>query len=177
VPPQASVAIDLDDNHKVGIDHWSNGDTPTGGQGADVEGLPCVVNLSETYHVHTHVSVFLDGVALAVPQNIGRVSMQPNACFYSIHTHDYSGKIHVEGPAPGTFTLGQMFAIWGQPLEADNVAGLTGKPIVIYSTDQGTVTQVAAADWKSIELTTHKEVTIQVGTAIAEIPNFTWGAN
>jgi len=95
----------------------------------------------------------------------------------SIHTHDYSGKIHIEGPAPGTFTLGQLFSIWGQPLEADNVAGLTGKPIVIYSTDQGTVTQVAPADWKSIELTTHKEVTIQVGTAIAEIPNFTWSAN
>ena len=136
-----------------------------------------MVNLSETYHVHTHLSVFLDGVALSVPENIGRVSMQPNACFYSIHTHDYSGKIHVEGPAPGTFTLGQLFSIWGQPLEADNVAGLTGKPIVIYSTDQGTVTQVAPADWKSIELTTHKEVTIQVGTAIAEIPNFTWSAN
>jgi len=168
--------VDLDDNHTVGTSHWSNGDTPTGGQGQAVEGLNCETNLLETYHVHTHLSIFLDGVALAVPENIGRVSMTPKACFYSIHTHDLSGKIHVEAPASGTFTLGQLFAIWGQPLQADNVAGLTGKPIVVYSTDQGTVTEVTT-DWKAIELTTHKEITIQVGTPITEIPNFSWSAN
>jgi len=173
----SSTIVDLDDNHTVGTSHWSNGDTPTGGQGQAVEGLPCETNLVETYHVHTHLSIFLDGVALAVPQSIGRVSVAPNPlCFYSIHTHDMSGKIHVEAPAQATFTLGQLFSIWGQPLEADNVAGLTGKPIVVYSTDQGTVTKVTT-DWKAIELTTHKEVTIQIGTPITEIPNFTWSAN
>jgi hypothetical protein len=87
-----------------------------------------------------------------------------------------SGKIHIEGPAPGVFTLGQLFEIWGMPLEPDNVAGLTGKPIVVYSADQGTVTKVS--DWKSIELTSKKLVTIQVGTPITEIPNFNWtGSN
>ena len=171
------MIVNLDDNHAVGTTHWPNGNTTTGGQGGTVEGLPCETNLNETYHVHTHVSIFLDGVALAVPANVGRVSMAPNpACFYSIHTHDLSGKIHVEAPAPGAFTLGQLFAIWGQPLTADDVAGLTGKPIVVYSTDQGTVTQVTT-DWKAIELTSHKEITIQVGSAITEIPNFTWSAN
>ena len=171
------MIVDLDDNHQVGELHWPNGDTATGGQGAPIAGLTCEINLHETYHVHTHLSIFLDGVALAFPRNVGRVQTGTNpACFYSIHTHDLSGKIHVEGPAPGTFTLGQLFEIWGMPLETDNVAGLTGKPIVIYSTDQGTVTKVTT-DWKAIELTTHKEVTIQVGTPITEIPNFTWSAN
>jgi hypothetical protein len=46
-------------------------------------------------------------------------------CFYTIHTHDKSGKIHVEAAAPGTFTLGQLFAIWGQSLTNTNIAGLT----------------------------------------------------
>jgi hypothetical protein len=177
VPPLSSVIQTIDgDGHTVGTVHWNNGNTATGGQGQPVEGLSCETNLDETYHVHTHVSVFLDGVALAVPNNIGRVSQTAGPCFYSIHTHDLSGKIHIEGPAPGSFTLGQLFAIWGQPLQADNVAGLTGKPIVIYSTEQGTVTKVDT-DWKAIELTSHKEVTIQVGTEIAEIPNFTWSSN
>jgi len=173
------VIVDISgDGHSVGTVHWNNGDTPTGGQGQAVEGLNCLPTpLDETYHVHTHVSIFLDGVALAVPQNIGRVNVAPNPlCFYTVHTHDLSGKIHVEAPAPATFTLGQLFAIWGQPLETDNVAGLTGKPIVVYSTDNATVTKVTT-DWKAIELTTHKEVTIQVGTAISEIPNFTWTAH
>jgi hypothetical protein len=177
VPPLSSVIVDLDDNHQVGTEHFPNGNTATGAQGGPTAGLTCEFNLPETYHVHTHVSIFLDGVALAFPRNVGRVQIDPNpACFYSIHTHDLSGKIHIEGPAPGTFTLGQLFEIWGMPLETDNVAGLTGKPIVVYSTDQATVTKVTT-DWKAIELTSHKEVTIQVGTPITEIPNFSWSAH
>jgi hypothetical protein len=177
VPPLSSVVVNLDDNHTVGTAHWNDGDDAAGGQGQNVQGLDCLATMVENYHVHIHLSIFLDGVALAVPAEIGIVPQQPSGeCFYSIHTHDLSGKIHVEAAAPGTFTLGQLFAIWGQPLETDNVAGLTGKPIVVYSTDQATVTRVTT-DWKAIELTSHKEVTIQVGTPITEIPNFTWSAN
>jgi len=135
-----------------------------------------VINVPDTYHVHAHVSIILDGVALAMPSNIGIHSQEPTRCFYLMHTHDKSGKIHIESDAPGTFTLGQLFAIWGQPLQTDNVAGLTGKPIKVYSTDNATVTEVTT-DWKAIELTTKKLITIQVGTPITEIPNFTWSGN
>jgi hypothetical protein len=176
VPPLSSVVIDLDDNHAIGIDRWEAGNTSTGGQGADVQGIPCLLNMPDAYHVHSHVTIYLDGVAQAVPSNIGIHPQQPARCFYLIHTHDKSGKIHVEAAAPGTFTLGQLFAIWGQPLETDNVAGITGKPIVVYSTENATVTKVDT-DWKAIELTTHKEITIQIGTAITEIPNYHWSSN
>jgi len=98
-------------------------------------------------------------------------------CFYEIHTHDSSGKIHVEAPAEGTFTLGQLFTIWGEPLTNTNVAGLTGLPVVVYVTDtDGVVTQVDS-DWDKIELKSHREITIQVGTAITEIPYFDWSAH
>ena len=176
VPPLSSVIVDLDDNHRVGALRWDDGNTATGGQGAPVQGIECLLNMPEAYHVHAHVSVFVDGVATAFPANIGIHNQQPSRCFYTIHTHDHSGKIHVESAAPGSFTMGQLFAIWGQPLETDNVAGITGKPIVVYSTDNATVTQVTG-DWKAIELTSHKEITIQIGTPITEIPNFTWSAN
>jgi len=178
VPPQAATAIDLDDNHQVGVDHWSNGDTADGGQGANMANLDCLINTDETYHVHTHVSIFLNGEAISVPGEIGIVdTATPGVrCFYNIHTHDKSGKIHVEAPAPGTFTLGQLFAIWGQPLDPTNVAGLTGMPITVYTTDAGVVS-VATGDWHDIELKSHREVTVQVGTAITEIPNFTWSAH
>jgi hypothetical protein len=177
VPPLSSVIVNLDDNHAVGTVRWPDGNTATGATGGVVQGLECLPTMPETYHVHTHLSIFLDGVAIAVPGRVGFVSLQPSGtCFYSIHTHDHTGKLHIEAAAPGTFTLGQFFAIWGMPLETDNVAGITGKPIVVYSTDQATVTRVTT-DWKAIELTSHKEVTIQIGTPIAEIPNFTWSSN
>lgn len=170
--------IDLDDNHQVGRTYWTpDGDTTTGGQGQDVAGLSCEINMVETYHVHTHLSVFLDGEAISVPGQIGIVPQPAGGhCFYNLHTHDKSGKLHIEAAAPGTFTLGQIFDIWGQPLQGDNFAGITGKPIVVYVTDAGVVTQ-ATGEWRDIELTTHREITVQIGTAITEIPNFTWSAN
>ena len=174
------VVIDLNDNHRVGIKHWPNGDSATGAHGETVDGLECFPgeHPSQNYHVHSHLSIFLDGVALAVPEDIGIVQLTPTTeCSYTLHTHDSSGKIHVEAAAPGTFTLGTFFDIWGQPLGPDNVAGLTGKPIVIYVTDHNGVVTEATGDWHDIEVISHREITIQVGTPVAEIPNFTWRAN
>jgi hypothetical protein len=176
VPPLSSVIVDLSDNRAVGIDRWPAGNTADGGQGEPVQDIPCVLNVPNNYHVHTHVSIFLDGVALAVPSNIGIHPQMPSRCFYLMHTHDKSGKIHLEADAPRSFTLGQLFEIWGQPLETGDVAGLTGQPIKVYSTENATVTEVTT-DWKAIELTTKKLITIQVGTPITEIPNFTWNGN
>jgi hypothetical protein len=175
--PPLAAAIDLNDNHAVGADHWSDRDTSDGGQGQAVGGLECMASMDETYHVHTHLSIFLNGEALAIPAELGIVPQTPTTeCFYSLHTHDKSGKIHVEAAAPAVFTLGQLFAIWGQPLETTNIAGLTGMPVVVYVTDDGVVTE-ASGDWHTIELKSHREITIQVGTPITEIPNFTWSAH
>jgi hypothetical protein len=175
-PPLSATITDLSSEPTIGVDNWPNGNTSTGGNGTPVQGIECLTSMPEAYHVHSHVTIYLDGQAQAIPSNIGVVDQSPSRCFYGIHTHDKSGKIHLEFAAPGTYTLGQLFAIWGQPLETDNVAGLTGKPISVYSTDNATVTKVTS-DWKAIELTTHKEITIVVGTPIAEIPNYTWSGN
>jgi hypothetical protein len=177
VPPLSTTQVSITDNHQIGVDHWSDGNTSAGGQGGNVSGLDCLLSMPDDYHVHTHVSIFLNGEALSVPPEVGIVQSTPTArCFYPIHTHDKSGKIHVEALAPATFTLGQLFAIWGQPLTNTNVAGLTGLPVVVYVTDNGTVTEVAD-NWTNIELTSHREITIVVGTAITAIPNITWSGN
>jgi hypothetical protein len=176
MPTLSSTVINLDDNHQVGTTRWDDRDTLSGGQGAPTAGLTCDVTPTETYHVHSHLSVFVDGQQVAVPGQIGIVP-QPTGghCFYAIHTHDKSGKIHVEAAAQGTFTLGQVFDIWGQPLQGDNFAGITGKEVVVYVTDAGVVSQ-ATGDWRNIELLSHREITVQIGTAITEIPNYTWSA-
>lgn len=176
VPPLSSTVIDLNDNHAVGVDRWPAGNTAEGGQGAAVDGISCLLNMPEAYHVHTHISVFVDGVQTAIPNNIGIHNQEPSRCFYGIHTHDKSGKIHVEFAAPGVYTMGNLFHIWGQPLATDNFAGITGKPIKVFVTDNGTTTEVTT-DWNQIELTTHKLITVQVGSDITEIPNYNWSSN
>jgi hypothetical protein len=178
LPPLSATVVSLNDNHAVGATHWTDGNTAAGAQGQAIGPLECLPNMPENYHVHTHLSIFLNGQALAIPAQIGIVDQTATThCFYSLHTHDNSGKIHVEAAAPAIFTLGQLFAIWGQPLESSNVAGLTGMPVAIYVTDNNGVVTEATGNWSDIELLSHREISIQVGTAISEIPNFTWSGN
>jgi hypothetical protein len=173
--PPLAAASSLDDNRQIGDLFWPDGDTATGAQGQVVEGLSCGATVT-TYHVHAHLSIFLDGRALAIPANIGIIAATATqaACTYFVHTHDRSGKVHLEGPAPATFTLGQFSAIWGQPLSSDNVAGLTGRPVAIYISDNGGAVTQYTGDPAAIELTSHREITIQVGAPIAQVPNYTW---
>jgi hypothetical protein len=172
LPPVSSTAVSLEDGHQVGASHWPDGNTSTGGQGQPIGTHECLPSQPVTYHVHTHLSIFLNGEALALPFNVGFVTGSTN-CHYPLHTHDRTGMIHVHGTQPGLFTLGQFFQTWGHSLSSTNVADLTGMPIVVYVTDNGVVTQ-NTGDWSAIELRSHREITIQVGTAITEIPNFTW---
>ena len=177
VPPLSTTVVSLSDNHRIGALHWEEGSTAAGGQGQPVSGLDCLQNMPEDYHVHTHVTVYLNGEALAIPQNIG-IESGPPRCFYTIHTHDHSGKLHIEAGAPGTFTLGQFFAVLGETLNSTTLADLQGMPIKVYVTDEGDTAATEVADaWSDIELESHREITIQVGTAISEIPVYTWSGN
>ena len=177
LPPVSSTVVNLNDNHRVGAIHWQDGSTDQGGNGQAVAGLDCIPNLPETYHVHTHVTVYLNGEALAVPLNIGIPSGVTPRCFYPIHTHDHSGKIHMEAAAPATFTFGQLIQIWGITVNGTTFADLTGMPVVVYVTDNGTVTRPAESTWPNIEMTSHREITVQVGTPITEIPQYSWNGD
>lgn len=178
VPPLSANPINISANPQVGVDRWSAGNTSTGGQGQPVSGVECTATMPDNYHVHSHVAVFLNGQQLSVPNDVGIVGVGgPSPCFYTIHTHDKSGKIHVEASQQGTYTLGQLFAIWGQPLSSSDVAGLSGMTVKVYVTDNGVVTEANAADWANIELRSKRLITIVVGTAITEIPNYTWSGN
>ena len=170
LPPISATVQDITDNHRIGTPHF--GDPQT--DGAAIGDFSCVVNPNQTYHVHSHLSIIQNNEALAVPQYIGASPSGSTHCFYQIHTHDQSGKIHVESPMSGTFTLGNLFDIWKQPLTDSNVAGISGLPVEIFVTEGGVVTKVEAADWKNIELKDHREITISLGTEVTEIPNVTW---
>lgn len=177
VPPLAATAVSLDDGHTVGSAHWADSNTSDGGQGQPVGDLECVFPSPETYHVHTHLSVFMNGEAFAIPNAVGMVELSPTTeCHYPLHTHNASGLIHVHAEAPTDFTLGEFFAIWGQPLEPDNVGGIVGIPAVVYITDDGVVSEYTG-DFSEIDLMSHREITIQVGTPITEIPNYVWSGD
>src|SRR5262249_6835487 len=71
-------------------------------------------------HFHPHVTIIINGQQQVIPANTGiplDTSGNPVG-FYSIHTHDTSGTIHVESPNAGrTFHLHDFFDIWGMPFD------------------------------------------------------------
>jgi hypothetical protein len=167
VPPLAAGKVKLQSQVVGTVSQWPSGDSSTGGKGAVVDGLSCGTP-NETYHVHSHLSIFLNGNQLIVPDSIGIPS-----CTYAVHTHDGSGEIHVEAAAAGTFTLGQFFHIWGQPLDRTNIGGLTGMPVTVYIVNENeTAATEYTGDLSTIELPAHRQITIQIGTAITTIPNY-----
>ncbi|MEC5404594.1 hypothetical protein VOM14_03285 [Paraburkholderia sp. MPAMCS5] len=168
-PPFDTNATTLTYGGTVGTQYWQNGNTSTGGTGADVDGLTCAANMSELYHVHAHLAIVNNGQWLALPMNVGLLSQ----CSYEMHTHDQTGIIHIETPNVKTYTLGQFFDIWGQPLTSTNVAGVTGN-VVAYINDNGDSRRYMG-DLRNIELTSMRDVTLQIGTPpVSKLPIYTW---
>jgi hypothetical protein len=91
----------------------------SGGSKADeppIAGIECERNERLNYHVHARLGIFVEGEPIEIPSNIG---IKRGECLYWLHTHEgQPGIIHVEAPSKEGFTLGQFFAIWGQPLSS-----------------------------------------------------------
>lgn len=68
-------------------------------------------------HIHPELSITMDGQPVAIPANIG---VDPT-CMKAVHTHDETGKIHIEYPEKRDFVLGDFFAIWGQSFSKDQI--------------------------------------------------------
>jgi hypothetical protein len=131
-----------------------------GGQGPlgnMVDGISCDATMSNNYHVHAYVGLFVNGNQIVMPDAIGIVHAAgdtfdaaenwPNQelygdCFYHIHTHDESGLIHLEDPNPtgasinqSIFTINQLFDIWGIQVSPFQFGPFNG-PVTVFTSGQ-----------------------------------------
>lgn len=79
--------------------------------------INCLPNGHEnlTQHIHAILTLYVDGEVQGIPAGIG---LSPS-CMAEIHTHDATGKIHVESRSNRQFTLGEFFEVAGMPLSRD----------------------------------------------------------
>jgi hypothetical protein len=82
-----------------------------------VDGVYCDSNEQLAYHIHAHLTIYIDGQNVPLMANtgiapIGVTSSANVTCFYWLHTHDASGVIHIESPTTKLYTLNQFFDIW-----------------------------------------------------------------
>jgi hypothetical protein len=162
-------------------------DLSTSATGQSVDGIQCNAGEKTVTHVHTHLTIFVDGKARVIPYGVGIPGYQAvqtadgpfvetGSCFYWLHTHAEDGIIHVESPSTTeTFTLGQFFAEWGLPLSSTQVGPATGTQTVFF-TAPGKKVGIYKGDPANLPLGSHYQIQIDVGTPIVKPVDITnWG--
>jgi hypothetical protein len=77
-----------------------------------VDGIYCDALEGTAYHIHAHLTIYINGKPVAVPQGIGIAPDQ--SCLYWLHTHTGDGVLHIEAPKKVSPTLGDFIDIWQQ---------------------------------------------------------------
>jgi len=159
----------------------------TAATGQSVDGIQCNAGEKTVTHVHTHLTIFVNGKAQVIPYGVGIPGFQAvstpqgpfvetGSCFYWLHVHADDGIIHIESPSTtDTFTLGQFFDEWGVPLSTTQVGPATGK-VTVFFTAPGKKVGIYKGDPANLPLGSHYQIQIDVGTPIVKPVNLTsWG--
>jgi hypothetical protein len=138
--------------------------------GERIDGIACQTNEQVLFHIHAHLTIFVRGQARQVPAGVGigppyEVLETPAGafidratCFMWLHTHSADGIIHTESPIRRTYTLGDFFDVWGQPLGRDRVGPARGRVTVFVGGRR------YAGDPRSVPLLAHAQIQLDVGS-------------
>lgn len=143
-----------------------------------VAGLRCGLQGGSWYGAH--VELFAEGREIAVPAGIGIAppqlrlagSVSAGACEYPLRTADPTGVVLVSSAHTGPVrpTLGALFALWGQPLNSQRLAGFTARPgsrVTVFVDGRR-----VGGDPRSIDLRPHAQIVVEVGPYVEPHPAY-----
>lgn len=133
-----------------------------------VDGISCQGNEQFLFHIHARLTIFVNGQQEKVPAGVGISSPQAEAtergpfvasgaCFSWLHTHASDGIVHIESPVQRTFTLGNFFDIWAQPLSKTQVGPAKGRVTALLNG------KVWTGNPRDIPLDAHNQIQLEVG--------------
>jgi hypothetical protein len=154
---------------------------PAAVTGQAVDGIGCQTSEQTVFHIHAHLTIFVNGAARQIPAAVGIPGGQAQStpqgpfidtgtCFYWLHTHAADGIIHIESPVHRTYTLGNFFDEWRQPLGPTRVGPVAGHVVAL---DNG---QVYRGNPRDIPLTAHAQIQLEVGTPLVAPETITFPA-
>lgn len=83
--------------------------------------LSCTTDAATTFHIHSHLSIIINGEDQSVPADIGVTS----SCLHPLHTHDSAAIIHMESPVKEDFTIADFFKVWDKTYSDTKILGTT----------------------------------------------------
>jgi hypothetical protein len=137
-----------------------------------VDGIACGASEQLVFHIHAHLTIFVGGAPRAVPLGVGiapplqvlrtahGLYAAGGNCFSLLHTHAADGIIHVESPVERTYTLGEFFDVWKQPLGRGRVGSATGRVTVFVGGRR------YLGDPRAVPLVAHAQIQLDVGRPI-----------
>lgn len=138
-----------------------------------VDGIYCDQQEKTAFHIHAHLSMYINGKLVVAPANVGIVS-DNLPCFYWLHVHNPDGIVHIEAPAGHAFTLGNFFDVWSRQFQQLSYP---------YQLDvsQGWTTYVNGklytGDFRSIPLGAHALITLMLNSPNAKPDTtYSWGS-
>ena len=105
--------------------------------GARIGGLVCRGAGGGEHRVGAHVELFAHRRVVVVPAGIGMAPplrahgayVRSARCSYAVRTREPTGLLELDlSTAPRPITVGDLFAIWGQPLSGTRLAGFRAPP-------------------------------------------------
>ena len=76
----------------------------------------CLDHSGLARHDHSNLNIYINGVENAIPSSIGintEVCNQEGGNMHAVHTHDASGRLHIESNEDIDIPIGVFFDIWG----------------------------------------------------------------
>jgi hypothetical protein len=148
--------------------------------GQQIDGITCQAGEQVLFHIHAHLTIFVRGAARQIPAGIGiapplEVEESPSgafvagaSCFMWLHTHAADGIIHTESPITRTYTLGEFFDIWGQPLSRERVGPARGPVTALLNG------RVYTRNPRTIPLLGHAQIQLEVGKPLIALEQITF---
>jgi hypothetical protein len=110
--------------------------------------------------VHGRLVLLPAGVGVAAPQRRRGAYVLSGRCTYPVRTREPTGVVELAQLSGGPVSLGELFAVWGQPLGPFRLAGFRG----------GVATWVNGkrhrGDPRSVALTRYAVIVLEVGRRI-----------
>ena len=143
-----------------------------GASGQTIDGISCDAQEGQRIHIHQRLLIVDRGKSVAIPANVGQPAQV--RCIYWLHTHTPDGIIHIEAPKDRSFTLGDFFRVWGQPLSrtvAATARARKGQTLKVWVNGKA-----YTGDPAKIALTAHEDIVIEAGPPYPKPKPFTdWG--
>jgi hypothetical protein len=137
--------------------------------GQQIDGITCQTGEQVLFHIHAHLTIYDHGAPRQVPAGIGIAPpyeveqagsgafIAGATCFMWLHTHSADGIIHTESPIKRTYTLGNFFDIWGQPLSRRRVGPARGSVTALFDG------KLFTGNPRRIPLSAHAQIQLEVG--------------